>query len=152
MEREKQRSLDQLGTEATKQADRLRQELNKYKEDAERTQAELDRLLLILQESENEKRAMDQKIKELQRLAVLIALVQPIKLLKLLFDKFIARQTILNSGFNFPVSWSSHMKTLELGSLLSQRFVINLIYKLLTGIYLLYMQWGMVLVNVVSVG
>ena len=67
MEREKQRSLDQLGTEATKQADRLRQELIKHKEDAERTQTELDRLLLILQESENEKRAMDQKIKELQR-------------------------------------------------------------------------------------
>lgn len=45
----------------------LEQEVARYKEDAGKAQAEVDRLLEILREMENEKNDKDRKISELER-------------------------------------------------------------------------------------
>lgn len=45
----------------------LEQEVARYKEDAGKAQAEVDRLLEILREMENEKNDKDRKINELER-------------------------------------------------------------------------------------
>uniref|UniRef100_A0A8C8DKK9 ELKS/RAB6-interacting/CAST family member 1a n=1 Tax=Oryzias sinensis TaxID=183150 RepID=A0A8C8DKK9_9TELE len=57
----------QANTELAERIKNLEREVNRYKEDSVKAQAEVDRLLEILREMENEKNDKDKKISELER-------------------------------------------------------------------------------------
>uniref|UniRef100_A0A3P9JC53 ELKS/RAB6-interacting/CAST family member 1a n=1 Tax=Oryzias latipes TaxID=8090 RepID=A0A3P9JC53_ORYLA len=59
----------QANTELAERIKNLEREVNRYKEDSVKAQAEVDRLLEILREMENEKNDKDKKISELESLA-----------------------------------------------------------------------------------
>ena len=57
----------QTDTELSERISCLEQEVTRHKEDAEKAQSEVERLLEILREMENEKNDKEKKIHELER-------------------------------------------------------------------------------------